>query len=162
MTVDFFIADPISGEQQNGYTTRAYSVSCSLKTPDAANMRSPYGNTLSLEFVWLVTCVLLGSAMKKSTVTDSAGWRLQWYKTPKIRGGAYELLINYFIFELHSMHAIQFCCQECTASCCHDFNTLRGRNSSSASFSRRNLEVGGSPRRHNNSSWSPAHLYIVQ
>ena len=45
----------------------------------------------------------------------------------KIRGGAYEFLINYFIFELHSMHAIQFCCQECTASCCHDFNTLRGR-----------------------------------
>ena len=64
-------------------------------------------------------------------------------KTLKIRGGAYEVLINYFIFELHSMHAIQICCQECTAMCCHDFNTLRGRNSSSASFSRRNLEVGG-------------------
>ena len=59
-------------------------------------------------------------------------------KTLKIRGGAYEVLINYFIFELHSMHTIQFCCQECTASCCHDFNTLRGRISSSASFSRRN------------------------
>ena len=59
-----------------------------------------------------------------------------------IRGGAYELLINYFIFELHSMQAIQFCCQECTTSCCRDFNTLRGSNSSSASFLRRNLEVG--------------------
>ena len=64
-------------------------------------------------------------------------------KTLKIRGGAYEVLINYFIFELHSMHAIQLCCQECTASYCHNFNTLRGRNSSSASFSRQNLEVGG-------------------
>ena len=64
-------------------------------------------------------------------------------RTLKIKGGAYEVLINYLIFELHSIHAIQFCCQECTASCCHDFNTLRGRNSSSASFSRRNLEVGG-------------------
>ena len=46
-----------SGEQQNGDTTRAYSVSCSSKTPDA-NMRSPYGDTLLLDFVWLVTCVL--------------------------------------------------------------------------------------------------------
>ena len=38
----------LSGKQQNGETTRAYSVSCSSKTPDA-NMRSPYGDTLLLE-----------------------------------------------------------------------------------------------------------------
>ena len=49
--------DILSGKQQNDDTTQAYSVSCSLKTPDA-NMRSPYGDTLLLEFVWLVTCVL--------------------------------------------------------------------------------------------------------
>ena len=44
----------LSGKQQNGDTTRAYSVSCSSKTPDA-NMRSSYGDTLQ---VCLVTCVL--------------------------------------------------------------------------------------------------------
>ena len=48
----------LSGEQQNGDTTRTYLVSCSSKTPDVNFMRSPYGNTLLLEFVWLVTCVL--------------------------------------------------------------------------------------------------------
>ena len=33
-------------------------------------------------------------------------------KTLIIRPGeTYEVLINYFLFELHSMHAIQFCCQ---------------------------------------------------
>ena len=47
----------LSGKQQNGDTTRAYSVRCSSKTPDA-NMRSPYGDTQLLEFVWLVTCGL--------------------------------------------------------------------------------------------------------
>ena len=40
----------LSGKQQNGDTTRAYSVSCSSKTPDA-NMRSPYGDTLQVCFV---------------------------------------------------------------------------------------------------------------
>ena len=67
------------------------------------------------------------------------------YKTLQIRGQAYELLINYFLFELHSMHAVQFCCQECTTSCCQDFNTLRGRNSSSASFQGVIWKWAGSP-----------------
>ena len=41
----FCMAVILSGKQPNGDTTRAYSVSCSSKTPDA-NMRSPYGDTL--------------------------------------------------------------------------------------------------------------------
>ena len=40
----FCMAVILSGKQQNDDTTRAYSVSCSSKTPDA-NMRSPYGDT---------------------------------------------------------------------------------------------------------------------
>ena len=50
----FCMAVILSGKQQNGDATRAYSVSCSSKTPDA-NMRSPYGDALQ---VCLVTCVL--------------------------------------------------------------------------------------------------------
>ena len=42
---NFCMAVILSGKQQNGDTTRAYSVSCSLKTPDA-NMCSPYGDAL--------------------------------------------------------------------------------------------------------------------
>ena len=44
---NFCMAVILSGKQQNDDTTRAYSVSCSSKTPDA-NMRSPYGDTLLL------------------------------------------------------------------------------------------------------------------
>ena len=47
-------------------TTQAYSVSCSSKTPDA-NMRSPYVDTLLLEFMWLVTCVLRNHNMASNT-----------------------------------------------------------------------------------------------
>ena len=56
----------LSGKQQNDDTTRAYSVSCSSKTPDA-DMRSPYGDTLLLEFVWLVTYVLRNHNMASNT-----------------------------------------------------------------------------------------------
>ena len=42
---NFCMAVILSGKQQNDDTTRAYSVSCSSKTPDA-NMRSPYGDTV--------------------------------------------------------------------------------------------------------------------
>ena len=81
-------------------------------------------------------CVeLLGTDIERIDIeAPSLSLLQEKIKREKIRDGAYELLINYFIFELHSMHAIQFCCQECTASCCHDFNTLRGRNSSFASM----------------------------
>ena len=43
----FCMAVILSGKQQNGDTTRAYSVSCSSRTPDA-NMRSPYGDNLPI------------------------------------------------------------------------------------------------------------------
>ena len=63
----------VSGKLQNGDITRAYSVSCYSKTPDA-NMRSPYGDTLLLEFEWLITCVLrnhnMASNTKLTTVRD--------------------------------------------------------------------------------------------
>ena len=59
---------------QEDDTTRAYWVSCSSKTPDA-KMRSPYGDTLFLEFMRLVTCVLrnhnnMASNTKLTTVRD--------------------------------------------------------------------------------------------
>ena len=47
---EFCTAVILSGKEQNGDTTRAYSVICSLNTPDA-HMSSPYGDTLLLEFV---------------------------------------------------------------------------------------------------------------
>ena len=64
----------LSGKQQNGDSTRAYSVSCFSRTPDA-NMRSPYGDTLLLEFMWMVMCLLRNHNMASTTQLTTVGDR---------------------------------------------------------------------------------------
>ena len=66
----------LSGKQQNGDTTRAYSVSCSSRTPDA-NMRSPdpYGDTLlinscDLSRAYYVITIIMASNTELTTVRD--------------------------------------------------------------------------------------------
>ena len=66
----FCMAVILSGKQQNGDTTRPYSVSCSSKTPDA-NMRSPYGDTLH---VCLVTCALRNHNNGVKHLADNCSW----------------------------------------------------------------------------------------
>ena len=74
---NFCMAVILSGKQQNDDTKRAYSVSCSSKTPDA-NMLSPYGDTL-LARVLMNTypCAELGAKHDYSciTATRTLLWR---------------------------------------------------------------------------------------